>query len=265
MSRAVITILGCGNSSGVPAIGNYWGACDPQEPKNERSRSSILIKSDQTTLIVDTGPDFRHQLNRENIGNIDAVLYSHHHSDHTAGIDELRALKFRNKKECIAIYVNKKTCHELQHRFHYLFHGGDHALYPPILKANEIMPDAYGKKMQIGDIIITPFEQDHGTCQSVGYRFGDTAYSVDILTLDDKALETLKGIKTWIVDCAGYHDADNPVHAHLNTIYKLNETIKAETVYLTSLSFIMDYQTLIDELPDGYDPCYDGLKINVTL
>ena len=261
--QATLTILGCGNSTGVPAIGNYWGACDTSEPKNARTRSSALIQSNTTTLVIDTGPDFRQQLNRENISKIDAVLYTHQHSDHTAGIDELRVLKHRNKMKLIPIYGNIETLQDLKHRFYYVFDGGNHALYPPLIKPHQITPETFGHTMSIGDINLIPFEQDHGSCLSLGYRFGDTAYSVDILTLNDAAVETLKGVNNWIVDCAAYHNDNNEVHASLNTIYALNDKIGAKNVFLTSLSLAMDYKTLCDELPEGYIPCYDGLRIKV--
>ena len=106
--KATLTILGCGNSTGVPAIGNYWGACDPKEPKNKRMRSSILLQTKTTNIVVDTGPDFREQLNRENIQTIDAILYSHTHSDHINGIDELRVIRHR-KKALVPIYGNTIT------------------------------------------------------------------------------------------------------------------------------------------------------------
>lgn len=265
MTQAKITILGCGNSTGIPAIGNYWGACDPNEPKNQRLRSSMLIETDATKIIVDTGPDFRQQLNRINISDLDAVLYSHFHGDHVQGMDELRVIKHRNQKEYVKIYGNRETIRDLKRRFDYLFHGGNHPLYPPIVQPHEIAPDDYGTQIQIGDIPLTPFEQDHGSCMSLGYRFGDAGYSVDILKLEDAAIETLTGIKTWIVDCAAYKDTQNAVHANLDTIFALNKHIGAQNVWLTSLSLTMDYQTLCDELPDGYKPAYDGLELDVLL
>ena len=260
-----IIVLGCGNSTGVPAIGNFWGDCDPKEPKNIRTRSSIALKSAKTTLVIDTGPDFRQQLNREDINNVDAVLYTHQHSDHVMGIDELRVLKFRNKKDNIPIYANSETIEDLETRFYYAFKGGNHKLYPPIVQTNIIPIDAYGKETSIGDIPFIPFEQDHGSCTSVGYRFGDFAYSVDILDLDKIAVETLKGIDTWLVDCAAYKDDTNAVHAGVNKIISLNEHIGAKNVYLTSLSLIADYQTLLNELPEGYKPAYDGLKLTAHI
>lgn len=259
-----ITVLGCGNSTGVPAIGNFWGNCDPNEPKNTRTRSSIILKTDKTTIIIDTGPDFRQQLNRENISNIDAVLYTHQHSDHIMGIDELRVLKFRNQKDYIPVYGNEATINDLETRFQYVFKGGDHRLYPRIAHANILPIDAYGKETSIGDINFTPFEQDHGSCTSLGYRFGDFAYSVDILNLDKIAIDTLKGIDTWLVDCAAYKQ-ENEVHAGIDRIIELNDQIQAKNVYLTSLSLSMDYQTLLNELPEGFKPSYDGLRLNAQI
>ena len=256
-----ITVLGCGNSTGVPAIGNFWGQCDPNEPKNRRTRSSILVQSDETTLIIDTGPDFRQQLNRENVSNVDAVLYTHQHSDHVIGMDELRVLKFRNQKEFIPVYGNIETISELESRFYYLFKGGNHALYPPMVQSNIIQKDTYGTTQSIDGIDFIPFEQDHGSCMSTGYRFGDFAYSVDILNLDKKAIETLKGINIWLVDCAAYMDDENAVHASVNKIIALNKEIGADSVYLTSLSLAADYGAMLETLPEGYKPAYDGLKL----
>ena len=195
LMKAQVTILGCGNSSGVPAVGNYWGACDPDEPKNTRTRCSIAVQSDKTTIVIDTGPDFRHQINRENISKLTAVFYTHAHSDHVAGIDDLRVFRFRNKA-LVPIYANKETLQTLGMRVPYLIDGGDHTLYPPVLEPNEITPAMFGRSMAIGDIEFTPFEQDHGTVMTLGYRFGDFGYSVDIHKLDDRAVETLQGVKT---------------------------------------------------------------------
>lgn len=260
MTQANITIMGCGNSTGVPAIGNYWGACDPSEPKNTRTRCSIALQSDETTLVIDAGPDLRTQSNAAGLSTIDALLFTHHHSDHVNGIDELRVIKHRSQKELMDVFMDNNTHQDLKTRFHYLFDGGKTNLYPPILNPNIFEQKDFGHEQGFRDFKFTPFLQDHGTCNSVGYRFGDTAYSVDIYTLDDQAIQTLQGVSTWIVDAAGYKN-DNPVHASLDTILALNKRIGAARVILTSLSLAMDYQTLIDELPEGYEPAYDGMRL----
>ena len=255
-----LTVMGCGNSTGVPAIGNYWGDCDPAEPKNERSRASVLVRTARTTLVVDTGPDFRMQLNREDVRAVDAILYTHHHGDHVDGMNELRVLKFRNQK-LVPVYGNQETLDDLRARFSYMFDGGNHEIYPPMIEPHIFTPDQLGQKQTIGDIEFIPFEQDHGSCISIGYRFGDVGYSVDMRNLEEEAIRALRGVKVWIADCAAYHQKNPAVHAGLDDIYRLNKEIGAEQVYLTSLSLRMDYQTLIKELPEGYVPAYDGLVV----
>lgn len=255
----VLTILGCGNSTGVPSIGNYWGACDPAEPKNRRSRCSAIVESDDTTIIIDTGPDFREQFNKTQKQTLDAVFYSHQHGDHVNGIDDLRGLVFRRKSK-MPVYGNAETITDLQARFPYMFDGGALAeLYPPLLEPH-VLRD-FGMPHRVKSLSFIPFVQDHRTCQTVGYRFGDLAYSVDVFDLDAQAVAALQGVKTWIVDGAAYQSDEPSVHANLKTIMRLNESIGAARVVLTSLSLGMDYQTLKKDLPRGYEPAYDGLQI----
>jgi len=259
--KAEFILMGCSVSSGVPAIGNDWGACDPAEPKNRRNRPCVVVRSAKTTLIIDTGPDFRAQMNELQIRDMDAVLYSHAHSDHIMGIDELRIVKLRSRK-LVDIYGNGATINELKQRFDYLFQ--DHpeiSIYPKVVNPHVIGPDAFGKPMTIGDITFTPFNQDHGDMDCLGYRFGNMAYSPDMLNLDDAAVETLQGIDTWIADGAGFHREDHETHAPLSRIYALNERIKARKVYICGLSKFMDYKALKDELPPNFEPAWDGLKI----
>lgn len=264
MTRSLkVTVLGCGGSAGVPAAGNHWGACDPDEPKNIRSRCSIAVQSNETTLIVDTGPEFRMQMNRENIQNVTAALYSHYHGDHVDGIADLRTFRFRNKT-LVPIYANDETLEVFARNYPHFLNDGNH-IYPQILEPRLIDKPAYNKSMRIGDIAFTPFEQDHTTCKTLGYRFGDFAYSVDIHSINQSGMDVLKGVKTWMVDAAGYKHTDNMVHINLDQIYAYNAYIGAERVILTSLTLGMDYQTLIDELPDGYEPAYDGLQLTARL
>ena len=149
------TILGCGNSSGVPASGNYWGKCDPAEPKNKRTRPSLWVQSATTSLVIDTGPDFRQQTTQHNIDQLDAVLYTHSHGDHVNGIDDIKPYLFRQENDYINIYSNEQTLNDLNKRFHYLF--SDNHIYKRVLNANALDNTLY-QTNQIQDIDFIPFE-----------------------------------------------------------------------------------------------------------
>ena len=262
MTQWTFTLLGCGNSAGTPTIGNYWGSCDPNEPRNNRTRAAAVIRSEATTLLIDAGPDLREQANREGIVDTDAVLFTHSHSDHIAGLEELRTFRIRHKR-LVPIYGDEITISELRQRYDYLFFESGGGIYPEVLAPNIIRPEQMNTEMTIGGISFIPFVQDHGTCKTLGYRFRDLAYSTDMVDLDQQALESLSGVKTWIVDAAGYKMANNLVHATLKKVYELNEIVQAPKVFITHMPCFMDYQTLKHELPDGYEPAYDGLRIEI--
>jgi phosphoribosyl 1,2-cyclic phosphate phosphodiesterase len=255
------TILGCGNSMGTPTIGNHWGACDPDEPRNYRTRPSAVIRSESTTLLIDTSPDLRAQANREGITRANAVFYTHAHADHIHGIEELRVFRLRHD-QTIPVYGDKATISELEERFAYLFMEKN-KIYPKVCDAHVLSASDMNIPMTIGDITLIPFEQDHGTCKTLGLRVGDVGYSTDMIDLGQESLETLIGIKTWIVDAAAYKSDKNLVHASIQKIFDFNQIIQAEQVYLTHLPPSMDYRTLINELPSGYAPAYDGLRIDL--
>lgn len=260
-----VTILGCGNAAGVPTIGNHWGQCDPTEPRNRRTRASMAIQSDTTTIVIDTGPDFKAQINANNIERVDAVLYSHAHSDHVHGIDDLRVLRLRHKK-LIPVYGNAETLSDLKHRFGYMFSEIDpEGLYPQVLAVHELTDSQMGRILDVQGIPVVPFRQSHGSAGiTLGFRIGNLAYSTDMQMLDEAALETIRGIDVWVVDAGAYKMPHNFVHATLKQVFELNEIVQARQVYLTHMPSFMDYQTMISELPSGYAPAYDGLVIDVT-
>lgn len=261
--QAELIILGCGDSAGTPRIGNNWGKCDPSEPKNIRTRASICIRSKATTLIVDTGPDFKHQFNREKLDHLDAVIYTHAHGDHVNGMDDLRPWHDRYKQR-IPVYLQKETLDDLNFRFNYIFRQKT-PLYPPIVDTHIWEGEDFGQQKKIGDITFIPFQQDHGYMKTLGLRFGNVAYSTDVINFDEKALDILKGVDTWIVDGANLYIKNPVVHMSLERIQKFNENIGARQIYLTHMKNDLDYKTLIETLPQGIAPAYDGLKIQVAL
>lgn len=252
-----VTILGCGASGGVPLISGEWGVCDPQNPKNRRLRASIAVEKKGTTVLVDTSPDLREQCLSVGIQRIDAVLYTHDHADHTHGIDDLRPFRYRDKMP-IPIYGNSETIAFLKRRFSYAF---------PV---EEMRPDIYRSfvcaniiegPFQVGTISVIPFIQGHGYSSSIGYRFENIAYSTDVVDLDDAAFETLEGIDTWVVDCIAMDP--RPTHSHLAKTLEWIERVKPRRAYLTHLSHYLDYDKLMQILPDGVEVAYDGLVIEV--
>lgn len=254
-----ITILGCGSSLGTPAAGGFWGTCDPENPRNERSRASIMVQTEKTSLLIDASYDLRYQMNRVKLKDIDGLLLSHAHSDHVNGIDDVRVLAYHNNK-MIDVYSNRETLDEVERRWPYLFKSSSNGIYIQSFERKEI---GNFDKFRIGDIDIETFEQDHTTCTSLGFRFGKFAYSVDVAELSDQSLAKLKGIETWVVDASSYNKETVMTHANLQRVKAWTDILKPKMTYITVLTTHMDYQTLCDELPPHIRPAYDGLEIDM--
>ncbi len=248
-----ITVLGCGTSSGVPVIGNYWGACDPNNPKNRRSRVSVAVEEGDARLIIDTSPDLRQQCLANNIDKVDGVLFTHDHADHTHGIDDLRIMAMRSRQR-VPIYADKGTLQTLNQRFDYIFDPKEG--YPAICEGH-LIDGAF----ELGGMPIQAFQQHHGFMETLGFRIGDFAYSTDVVELDDAAFEALAGVKVWIVTALRYEP--HPTHAHLAKTLEWIDRVQPERAYLTHMTWEMDYDTLMKELPDGVEPAYDGLVIDI--
>jgi phosphoribosyl 1,2-cyclic phosphate phosphodiesterase len=257
---AELIILGCGSSAGVPAIGNWWGNCDPANPKNRRTRPSVAVQTDQTCVVVDTGPDFREQMNREKLRTPDAILFTHEHADHVAGIDELRTLQ-RLEKRIFPVFSDAYTLDRLKKRVDYMFKTTENGFYPAVCSENTLN---FNEIWHFNDIKAHIFKQDHGTIDSLGFRVGSVAYSTDFKRLDDIAIDILRGVDVWIADSAGYESLTNPVHACIDEVIAYNERIGARQVYLTHMPPTMDYDAVAKRLPPGYAPAYDGLRIEIV-
>ena len=264
MAKLTATILGCGSSGGVPRIGNIWGTCDPNEPKNRRLRCSLLVQqeSDQgtTQVLVDTSPDLRQQLLNTNVNRLDGVLYTHEHADQSHGIDDLRVVAY-TMRQLVDIYADTQTANVLLHRFGYCFAQPDASPYVPILKMRETLEP--GKEIAIdgagGALHALPFLQDHGSMMSLGFRFGGLAYSSDLVDLPEDSFDHLQNLDVWIVDALRY--TPHPTHAHLDLVLEWVERLRPKRTILTNLHIDMDYQTLKAELPQGVEPAYDGMVI----
>ncbi len=241
-------------------MGSGWGRCDPLNPKNYRLRTSLLIDDGAHKILIDTSPDLRQQLLRTQVKWVDAVLYTHAHSDHAHGIDELRPMYFGGKQTTIPLYGAAHVLSEIQERFEYLFtplEDPDKAsIYPRIVESHVI----HGDFQLLGHKIIA-FDQDHGHSISTGYRFDRFAYSTDVKSLGPKAFEVLKGIDTWFVDCLDY--TPRPTHAHLELTLSWIAQVKPRRAILIHMNQLLDYETLKAQLPPGVEPAYDGMVVEV--
>lgn len=254
-----VTILGCGGSGGVPMIGNDWGQCDPNNPKNRRLRASILVEAGDTTLLVDTSPDMRQQFLTHGIRHIDAVLYTHAHADHIHGIDELRPVN-RLMGRDIDVYADRPTLDAIGQRFGYVLSPlapeANGFYYKPCLTPHEI-----NGPFSVGGIDVVPFEQGHGYMNTLGFRFGSIAYSTDVVELSDDAFAALDGVEVWIVDCL--RERPHVTHAHLEKTLAWIERVRPKQAVLTHMCFDMDYETTQSRLPAGVEAGYDGLVIEL--
>ena len=269
-----IIILGCGSSGGVPRVGGDWGICDPNEPKNRRSRCSVLVQAWQgdgpiptdqnkiTQILVDSSPDLREQLIKAGTQRLDSLFYTHDHADQSHGIDDLRAVAYRMRAR-IPTYMDAHTKTHVWQRFKYCFELPEGRVHPPILELQPLIDT--GDIVTIsgggGDITVETLTLSHGPTPSLGFIFNNQiAYSPDVWDIDDKGFEQLQDIPCWIVDSLRYND--HPTHAHADKALSWLSRAQARRGILTNLHIDMDYNTLKQALLPFVQPAYDGMIIN---
>jgi len=256
------TILGCGSSMGVPRVALGWGSCDPNNPKNRRRRCALLVERAQgpgkvTRVLVDCTPDLRMQLLDAEVDWLDGVLITHEHADHTHGIDDLRPL-FVHKRRRVNVDLDEPTSRAMHARFGYCFMTPPGSDYPPILTEHRLVP---GQPVTIegqgGPIEVLPVLQDHGDIPSLGFRFGNVAYSADIKSLAAASVAAMAGLDVWIVDAL--RKSPHPSHFNLDEALEWIAQVKPKRAILTNLHSDMDYAALRASLPPGVEPGYDGM------
>ena len=249
-------MLGSGTSTGVPRVGNDWGLCDPEEPKNRRTRVSIMIESAAgDRLLVDTSTDLRQQLLANEIDRIDAVFWTHDHADHCHGIDELRPLRY-GRAGAIPGYAAGETVRRLRQRFDYVF-AGQHG-YPSIVALETL--DRMRMCMGFG---VRHCQMPHGPAQSTAFRFDcdgkSIGYATDFSEITREMVDLFSGSDVLIVDCL--RRDPHPTHAHLAMALELIEATRAGQAVLTHLDKSLDYATLCGEVPAHVLVGYDGLEV----
>ena len=268
-ARLEITVLGSGSSGGVPRADGAWGACDPSDPRNRRSRCSLLVRrravaegAPETTVLVDTSPDLRLQTAAAGAMRLDAVVYTHDHADQAHGIDDVRAFALSSGGR-IPCYADAPTARTLRERFGYCFAA--HGLYPAICDLRPLPPlgEAWEAPGPSGGVPVLAFEVDHGSAPAVGFRFGAVGYVPDAVALPQAAFAALEGVEVVILDAL--RDRPHPTHAHVGLTLSWIERLRPKRAILTNLHIDLDYAELAGRLPPGVEPAYDGLRFEIGL
>jgi phosphoribosyl 1,2-cyclic phosphate phosphodiesterase len=251
-----LLMLGSGTSTGVPRIGNDWGECDPNEPKNRRTRVSIIVESNEgSRLLVDTSTDLRQQLLANGIEKVDAVFWTHDHADHCHGIDDLRPMRF-NRNAPLPGFASAETARSLRQRFGYVFAG--RYGYPTIVQLETLDLVKIHAGFAVGSV-----EMPHGPTWSTGFRFDadgkSVAYATDFSEVTDEMLALFDGIDILVTDCL--RREPHPTHASLAMALDMARRCGARTTVLTHLDKSMDYAELSAELPPGVIVGYDGMEL----
>ncbi len=265
--RQRFTILGCSSSPGVPRINGDWGACDPNNPRNRRTRASFLIEQigpdgGVTTVVVDTGPDFREQMVAARVQHIDAVFYTHAHADHLHGIDDLRGY-FVTQNRRIPIHAEPETMRRIRQGFGYCLETPDGSNYPPIVEPVEIVD--LDKPIEIagagGTVLLQPLVQQHGDIVSLGLRIGDVAYCCDVSAFPKETVARLGGLSVLIIDALQYRH--HPSHFSLEQALGWIESLRPARAILTHMHVPLDYETVLAETPPHVEPAYDQMAFEV--
>ncbi|WP_342362542.1 MBL fold metallo-hydrolase [Terrarubrum flagellatum] len=262
MSESLI-ILGCGSSGGVPRVGQGWGACNPDNPRNRRRRCSALLEKQSaegvTRVLIDTTPDLRDQLLEAEVKSLDAVVMTHDHADHTHGIDDLRPLVMHLRRR-IDVHADEPTAVSLRERFNYCFQSAPGSDYPPILnlidldREKPVVIEGMG-----GSLKLAPIRVRHGRTDALGFRINGLAYTPDLNDIYPESLPLLSDLDVWIVDALRI--SPHPTHFSLEEALSWIERLKPKRAILTNLHTDLDYDHLASMTPADVEPAFDGMRI----
>ncbi len=256
-NRLKVTFLGTGTSQGVPVIGSEHPVCLSKNPKDNRLRVSVLLSWDHYNYVIDCGPDFRQQMLTNKVNKLDGILFTHEHSDHTAGIDDIRPYFFRQGD--IPIYAHKRVISSLKKRFDYIF--ADENRYPgaPAVSINEIKNNS---SFKIGDTAVVPVEAYHNRLPVFGFRIKDFTYLTDVKTIEASEMKKIKNSKILVVNAL--REEAHHSHFNLEEALAFSEEVGAEKTYFTHISHLLGFHDVVEKkLPKNVHLAYDNLVIDV--
>jgi phosphoribosyl 1,2-cyclic phosphate phosphodiesterase len=251
-----ITFLGTGTSQGIPVIACECQVCSSADVKDCRLRSSILVETNQTTLVIDTGPDFRQQMLKFKVKNLNGVVFTHEHKDHVAGLDDVRAYNF-HQEENMDVYAHPRVQEALKREFYYAF---DNTSYPGVPRLN--LKDIGNEKFTVGDIELTPIEVLHYKMPVLGFRIKDFTYITDANYISDESIEKIRGSKILVLNAL--RRKKHVSHFTLDEAVEMAKRIKAPKTYLTHISHLMGtHADTMKDLPNGIEVAWDGLQFEI--
>ncbi len=256
-----LRFLGTGTSFGVPVVGCECSVCTSDDPRNQRSRHSLALECDGRVLLIDTPPELRLQLLRAGIGRVDAVMLTHLHADHVHGVDDLRIFSLR-RGEALPMYVADEYAGELTARFPYIF---DDTVQPnPGTTAPDIALKRFeaGKPLALAGFEVTPLAFPHGHVRTYGFRVGDLGVIVDGKRVPEAALEVLAGVEVLVINALWWGNP-HPTHFNVEEAIEAARVIGARRTFLTHMTHRLDYHELMVNLPEGVEPAFDGLVVEI--
>lgn len=252
-----IYFLGTGTSQGIPVIGSKHPVCLSNDLKDKRLRVSVWIYDDENSFVIDCGPDFRQQMLTSGCPKIDAILFTHEHADHTAGMDDIRPFNFNQGD--IPIYAHKRVIENLQKRFDYIFETENRYPGAPSVKTIEVVND---KPFIVGNKTIIPIDAMHGNLQVFGYRIGDFAYLTDVKSIDASEIKKLQNLKVLVINAL--RDESHHSHFSLQDALDFVTLVQPEKTYLTHISHVLGFHEEVQKrLPENVFLAYDNLKLSI--
>ena len=257
-STAEMIIMGTGTSVGVPVVGCPCIVCRSPNPRNQRTRTGVLLRGPKGEFIIDAGPELRLQLIREDAKLIQAAIFTHAHADHILGLDDLRIFGY-HMNSAVPLYCEEQVEEQIRQTFSYAFTDTathSHQFAAPMLRFERIVP---GTPISLLGMDVLPIRLKHGELPVLGFRIGNVAFLTDVSTIPADSKELLQGLDTLVIDALRYEP--HPTHLHVDAAVRIIHQLRPRQAFLTHMSHDLEYDTLRTELPHGIEPAYDGLKI----
>lgn len=256
--KATLTVLGSGTSMGVPTIGCDCAVCHSSDPRDRRTRPSVLVEYDGRAVLIDTTPDFREQAIRENIRRLDAVLYTHTHADHLLGIDDLRPLSFLHKPNRLPLYAHPEAAEFIRNMFKYIFVADYKFGGLPLVEMKPIEGP-----LELFGATFTPITLIHGEAEIYGFRFGSAAYLTDHSDIPETSLKQLEGLDVLFLDALRYKP--HPTHSTVGHSLQTVERLKPQRAFFTHICHDLPHEATNSSLPKNVKLCYDGMKLEFEI